>query len=57
MLSSWDRTPRRKHRSAADRNVSWNSGTDIQEVADTNGQMVVYLRLNGIVPPASRSGV
>jgi uncharacterized damage-inducible protein DinB len=29
----------------------------LQHTQDTYGQMVVYLRLNGIVPPASRGGV
>jgi hypothetical protein len=28
----------------------------MQHTQDTYGQMVVYLRLNGIVPPASRRG-
>ena len=28
----------------------------MQHTQDTYGQMVVYLRLNGVVPPASRRG-
>ena len=29
----------------------------MQHSLDIYGQMVVYLRLNGIVPPASRRGI
>jgi len=28
----------------------------MQHTQDTYGQMVVYLRLNGVTPPASRRG-
>ena len=35
------------------RDIYWS----MQHNMDIYGQMVVYLRLNGIVPPASRRGI